>query len=130
MRDYQESVTTRQTHGQADRQTPDKVIPMCRYAMQATEKYLKETRHVFVKHRCPLRQQSQTMAKICKFYILTPPHPQGYVMSVKCEQPLDDLQPNFGYCMTTQTLNIAIFYKRDRITDRQTERQTDGRFKH
>ena len=34
MRDYQESVTTRQT----DRQTPDKVIPMCRYAWQATQK--------------------------------------------------------------------------------------------
>ena len=28
MRDYQESVTTGQTHGQ----TPDKVIPMCRFA--------------------------------------------------------------------------------------------------
>ena len=34
MRDYQESVTT----GQTDRQTPDKVIPMCRYASQATQK--------------------------------------------------------------------------------------------
>ena len=30
-----------------------------------------ETRHVFVKHRCPRRQQSQTMAKISKSYILT-----------------------------------------------------------
>ena len=42
MRDYQESVTTeqthRQTHGQTDRQTSDKVIPMCRYASQATQK--------------------------------------------------------------------------------------------
>ena len=35
MRDYQESVTTGQTH----RQTPDKVIPMCRYASQATQKF-------------------------------------------------------------------------------------------
>ena len=35
MRDYQESVTT----GQTDRKTPDKVIPMCRYALQATQKY-------------------------------------------------------------------------------------------
>ena len=32
--DYQESVTT----GQTDRQTPDKVVPMCRYASQATQK--------------------------------------------------------------------------------------------
>ena len=44
MRDYQKSVTTEQTHGQTDRrtdrQTPDKVIPMCRYASQATQKLL------------------------------------------------------------------------------------------
>ena len=38
LRDYQESVTTRQTDGRTDRQTPDKVIPMCRYASQATQK--------------------------------------------------------------------------------------------
>ena len=38
MRDYQESVTTGQTDGQSDRQTPEKVIPMCRYAWQATQK--------------------------------------------------------------------------------------------
>ena len=36
--DYQESVTTGLTHGQTDRQTPDKVIPMCCYASQATQK--------------------------------------------------------------------------------------------
>ena len=65
------------------------------------------TRHVFVKHGCPRRQQSQTMAKISESYILTPHHPQGHVMSVKCEQPLDELtvqvcllydHPNFKYC--------------------------------
>ena len=37
LRDYKESVTTGQTHGQTNRQTPDKVIPMCRYASQATQ---------------------------------------------------------------------------------------------
>ena len=37
---------------------------------------------VFVKHRCPRRQPSQNM----KSYILIPPHPQGHVMSVKCEE--------------------------------------------
>ena len=36
MDDYQESVTTGQTDRQRDRQTLDKVIPMCRYASQAT----------------------------------------------------------------------------------------------
>ena len=33
-----ESVTDRQTDGRTDRQTTDKVIPMCRYASQATQK--------------------------------------------------------------------------------------------
>ena len=36
-----------------------------------------QTRHVFVKHGCPRRQQSPIMAKISKSYILTPPHPPG-----------------------------------------------------
>ena len=44
--------------------------------------------------------------KISKSYILTPPHSQGYVMSLKCEQALDELtvqvwllydHPNFKY---------------------------------
>ena len=35
---YQESVTIGQTHTRKHRQTPDKVIPMCRYASQATQK--------------------------------------------------------------------------------------------
>ena len=38
MRDYQESGTTGQTHTHTH--TPDKVIPMCRYASQATQKCL------------------------------------------------------------------------------------------
>ena len=42
MRDYKESVTTgrtdRQTDRRTDRQAADKVIPMCRYASQATQK--------------------------------------------------------------------------------------------
>ena len=37
----------------------------------------KRTRHVFVKHRCPQRQQSQNITKISKSYILTPSHPRG-----------------------------------------------------
>ena len=36
-RDYQESVTIGQTDARTHRQTPDKVIPMCRYALQATQ---------------------------------------------------------------------------------------------
>ena len=41
MRDYQESVTTKEVwlpDRRTDRQTPDKVIPMCRYASQAPQK--------------------------------------------------------------------------------------------
>ena len=45
---------------------------------------------------------------LSKSYILAPPHPQGHVMSVKCEKPKMNLQSKFGYCMTTQTLNIAL----------------------
>ena len=36
MRNYQESVTT----GQTDAQTLVKVIPMCRYASQVTQKWM------------------------------------------------------------------------------------------
>ena len=86
------------------------------------------TRHVFVKHGCPRRQQSQNMAKISKSYILTPPHPQGHVMSEKCEEPIDELtvqvwllchHTNFKYC----TLFVS---GTELQTDRQTDRQTDG----
>ena len=48
-RDYQESVTTGQTDARTHRQTPDKVIPMCRYASQATQD-TKMTLHVVWLH--------------------------------------------------------------------------------
>ena len=60
-----------------------------------------------MKHGCPRRQQSQNMAKISKSYILNPPHPQGHGMSVKCEEPINELtvqvwllydHQNFKYC--------------------------------
>ena len=70
------------------------------------------TRHVFVKHGCPRRQQSRNMAKISKSYILTPPHPQGHVMSVKCEEPIDD-----GTELRTDG-------RTDRQADGQTHRRT------
>ena len=83
--------------------------------------------NVFVKHGCPRRQQSQTMAKISKTYILILLQLQGHVMSVKCEQPLDELtvqvwllcdHPNFKYC----TLFISWTELR---TDGLTNGQTD-----
>ena len=84
---------------------------------------------MFVKHGCPRRQQSQNMAKTSKSYILTPPHPNGLEMSVKCEKPLDELtvqvwllylHPNFNYW----TLFVSGTELR---TDKQTDKQTDGR---
>ena len=92
-----------------------------------------KTRHVFVKHGFPGWQQSQNMAKISKSYILTPPHPKGHVMSVKCEEPIDELtvqvwlkyhHSNFKYC----TLFVSgTELQTDRRTDKWTERQTEGR---
>ena len=66
---------------------------------------------------------SQTMAKISKSYILTLPHRQGHVMSVKCKQPLDELtvqvwllfyHSNFKYC-------TSYVSRMDLRTDRQTD---------
>ena len=60
--------------------------------------------------------------------ILTLPYPQGHVMSLKCEQPLDEVtvqvwllydHPNFKYC--TLLINGTELW-----TDKQTDRQTDG----
>ena len=54
---------------------------------------------VFVKHGCPRRQQSHNMAKMSKSNILTPPYPQGHVMLVKCEEPINEptVQVRFLY---------------------------------
>ena len=67
--------------------------------------------------------------QISKSYIFTLPHPQGHVMSVKCEQPLDELtvqvcllydHPNFKYC--------TLFIRGTELpTDRQMDGQTDRR---
>ena len=39
----------------------------------------------------PLAATNSKSGKISKFYILAPLHHQGHVMSVKCEQSLDEL---------------------------------------
>ena len=65
---------------------------------------------------------------ISESQILTPSHPRGHVMSVKCEQPLDELtvqvwllydHQNFNYC----TLNVS---GTELWTDKQTQGQIDG----
>ena len=98
---------------------------------------LLETRHVFVKHGCPRRQQCQNMAKISKSYILTPPDPQGHRISVKCEERIDELtvqvwslyhHPNFKYCtLFVSRTELRTDRRKDRQTDGRTDGQTDGR---
>ena len=98
-----------------------------------------KTRHVFVKHGCPRWQQSPNMAKSLS-QILTLPNPQGHVMSVKCEKPLDELtvqvwllydHPNFNYCtLCISGTELRTDRQTDGRTDGQTDGRTDGRSKH
>ena len=70
--------------------------------------------------------------KSFKSYILTPPNPQGQLMSVKCEEPIIELtvqiwllyhHPNFKYC--------TFFVSRTELrTDRQTNGQMDRQKDH
>ena len=87
------------------------------------------TRHVFVKHGCPWRQQSQNMAKKYQVLHFDPRahSPLGHVMSVKCEEPLDELtvqfwllydHPNFKYF----TLFVS---GTELLSDRWTNRRSD-----
>ena len=81
-----------------------------------------KTRHVFVKHGCPRWQQSK---KNMASPIFRPcPSPRGTWCEWSVRNPKMNLQSRFGYCIITQTLNIALC-KRDGITDRQTDRQTE-----
>ena len=86
----------------------------------------------------PRVETKSNYGKISKSYILTPPNPKGMWCQWCVSNPYLNLQSKFGYCTTTQTLNIALC-KWDRITvldkhtdgwtkgqtDRQTDRQTD-----
>ena len=75
------------------------------------------------------------MAKMSKSYILTPPHPQGNVMSVKCEESIDELTvqvwllyhcPNFKYC-TLFVIGTELYVLTNGQTNGWTDRQMDGR---
>ena len=95
----------------------------CGHTDRLSDTPLPTTRHVFVKHGYPWRQQSHNMAKISKSYILTLPHPQGRGMAVKCEEPIDE--PTVPVWLLYHHPKLSIFW--DGITDKQTDRQTDGR---
>ena len=95
------------------------------------------TRHVFVKHRCPRRQQSQNMSKISWVLHSDSAPPQGHGMSVKCEEPLNELtvqvwlpflHSNFNYwTLFVRGTYLRIDGQTHRQTDRRTGKRTDGR---
>ena len=70
-----------------DRQNLDKVIPKslsAKWRQHKLDMCLWNT-------DAPSGKKAKIWQKIFKSYILTPPHPQGHVMSVKCEEPIDEL---------------------------------------
>ena len=97
-----------------------KIWDSCKYKTQQINKTC------VCEHGCPRQEQSYNMAKISKSYILTPPHPQGHGMSVKCEQSIDGLTVQIWllYHHTNFTATIALCLKAGR-NYRQTDRQTN-----
>ena len=67
--------------------------------------------------------------KISKSQILIPPHPQGHVMSVKCEKPLDELAVQVWLLYDNLNLKYCTLYVHvsgtELRTDGRTNRQTD-----
>ena len=62
--------------------------------------------------------------KISKSHILTPPLPQGHVMSGKCEQPLDELTVQVWLLYNHPNFTVKdCICKREGITGGQTDRQ-------
>ena len=80
---------------------------------------------VFVKFGCP-RKQSQNMAKSQKSYIFTPP--QGHVMLVKSEEPLDELTVQGWLLYDHLIFKYCTLYVRGtelQTKDKQRDKQTD-----
>ena len=73
----------------------------------------------------PLETKSK-YGKISKSYILTPPHPPGHVMSVKCEQPLDELTVQVWLMYDHQNFKFCIVCKQDGILNKRTDQSTDN----
>ena len=110
MRDYQKSVTT----GQTDRQTLDKVFPMCRYASQATQKLVFET-------KMNLATTMSNKGKNLKVLHLDPaPSPRACdAKEVWATLRLTN-STSLVTIMSTKMQSIAL-YKWDRIMDQQTD---------
>ena len=85
---------------------------------------MRQTRHMFCETRMPPVATKSNMAKISKSYILTPPHPQGQLMSEECEQPLDELTVQLWLLYHHPIFKkYTLFESR---TELRTDRQTDG----
>ena len=121
-------LVTRNTHVQYESPIPSdkKVMATVSFSKAGQTSRSRSTGHVLVKHGCPRRQQSRNMSKISKSYILTLPHPQGHVMSVKCEKPIE-LTVQVWLLYHHLNIKYCIFVcKRDGITDRRTIQLLDA----
>ena len=74
-----------------------------------------------MKHRCPQRQQSHNMAKL--FLHFYPAPPQGYGISVKCEEPIDE--PTVPVWLLNHHPNFKYFTLFVHGTELRTNRRTD-----
>ena len=65
--------------------------------------------HVFVKHGYPRQQQSENLAKSLSPTFLLCHTPRDLWCQWSVSNPQMNLESNFGYFMTKQTLNIALY---------------------
>ena len=64
----------------------------------------------FMKHKCPRWQQSQNLAKYSSpIHVVLPlPNPNGHMMSLTCEQPVDELTLYFVHCTLARRLSSKL----------------------
>ena len=65
------------------------------------------------------------MEKNLESYILTPTHPQGHEMSVRCKQSIDELTVQVWLLYHHQNFKYCTLFESG--TELLTNRQTDGR---
>ena len=137
---------------QTDRQTRDKVIPMCRYASQVTQKGIDLARWnktLLLNIFCNIHNDT-FMPKFyfwtfswdilitrhvfvkhgcprqqhCKIFksYILTPQPQGHGMSVKCEQPSHELTVQVWFLYEHQNFKYCTFFVSR--TELRTNRQT------
>ena len=78
--------------------------------------------------RMPPAATKSKYGKICKSQILTQPHPQGHVMSLRCVQPLDELTVQVWLLYDHLNLNNCTLYVSG--TKLRTNGQTEDTIVH